>query len=67
MNLCSLCVLIQIFDFSLSDDDMNEISTKCDCNLRVLTMRQYVTVTSYREETFAPPRISVPWLRLGFS
>lgn len=66
MNLCSLCVLIQIFDFSLSDDDMNEISTKCDCNLRVLTMRQYVTVTPYCEETFAP-RTSVPWLRLGFS
>lgn len=31
---------ISIFDFSLSDDDMDEISTKCDCNLRVLTMRE---------------------------
>jgi len=64
MNLCSLCVLIQIFDFSLSDDDMNEISTKCDCNLRVLTMRQYVTVTSYREETFAPPPDICPLVTL---
>lgn len=31
---------ISIFDFSLSNNDMNEISTKCDCNLRVLQMRE---------------------------
>jgi len=42
ISLRCLCVFIQIFDFNLSDDDMNEILTKCDCNLRVLTMREYV-------------------------
>ena len=36
-------VVFQIFDFNLSDDDMNEIATKCDCNFRVLPTREYVT------------------------
>jgi len=40
--LCARYVL-QIFDFSLTKDDMNEIVTKCNCNLRVLHDRQYVT------------------------
>ena len=36
--------MFQIFDFSLSADDMREIS-KCDCGLRVILMKQYVIVT----------------------
>jgi len=36
--------MFQIFDFSLSDDDVTEILTKCDCNFRAVKMQEYVSV-----------------------
>jgi len=47
LHACTLCVVLQIFDFSLSDDDVNEILTKCDCSFRALTDRQYVTSATH--------------------
>jgi len=44
VNLCCVSVVFQIFNFSLSDEEMNEILTKCDCNLRVLTFEKYAAI-----------------------